>query len=163
MLREFLCGSKTRFRIFRCVQLRVAHTFLYEGLKNEELGSTTQERREKISVMGYNMTLAAVKAVKLCHEIDPKNLMGCVFGLHPCYPLTTDPSDNLYAYRETIRDFYQVDAMCYGAFPKYKLSEYKKLGIDIGYKEEDAICFRALLILSALIIITVKLLQLTKN
>lgn len=116
--------------------------YILSGLKNEELGSTTQERREKISLMGYNMTLAAVNAVKLCHEIDSGNLIGCVFGLHPCYPLTTDSSDNLHAYRETIRDFYQVDAMCYGAFPKYKLSEYKKLGIDIGYKEEDEICFK---------------------
>lgn len=111
--------------------------YILSGLTNEDLGSTKEERKNKIAIMGYNMTLAAVKAVKLCHEADPDYKMGCVFGLHPCYPLTTDPNDNLYAYRETMRDFFQIDAMCNGSFPKYKLAEYEKLGLDVGYSPDD--------------------------
>ena len=116
--------------------------YILSGLTNADLGETKEERRKKITLMGYNMTVAAVKATKLCHDVDSNNLMGCVFGLHPCYPLTTDPSDNLYAYKETIRDFYQVDAMCNGEFPKYKLKEYEKLGIDIQMTDEDVQTFK---------------------
>lgn len=115
--------------------------YILSGMTNEDLGETKEERRKKITLMGYNMTLAGVKAVKLCHDADPDNRMGCVFGLHPSYPLTTDPADNMYAYRETIRDFYQVDAMCNGAFPKYKLNDYEKLGFEIGMTKEDEKAF----------------------
>lgn len=116
--------------------------YILSGLTNDDLGSTKEEIRKNITLMGYNMTLAGVKAVKLCHEADKNNVMGCVFGLHPCYPLTTDPNDNLLAYRETIRDFYQVDAMCNGAFPQYKLKEYEKLGLDVKMTDEDILAFK---------------------
>ncbi len=111
--------------------------YILSGVTNEDLGATVEERREKVSLMGYNMTLAGVKAVKLCHEADPENRMGCVFGLHPSYPACADPNDNLLAYNQTIRDFYQIDAMCNGKFPRYKLNEYSRLGFDIGMTEED--------------------------
>lgn len=118
------------------------YVYILSGLVNADLGDSPENRRKMISLMGYNMTLAGVKAVKLCHKVDAKNKMGCVFGLHPCYPLTTDPNDNLYAYKKMIRDFYQVDAMCNGAFPEYKLKEYEKLGIDIGINKEDITAFK---------------------
>ena len=111
--------------------------YILSGFTNKDLGETKEEQRSKISLMGYNMTLAAVKAVEIGHEVDRENKIGCVFGLTPSYPACPDPDDVLLAYRTTIRDFYQIDAMCSGAFPEYKIREYQKLNIDIQMAEED--------------------------
>ena len=40
------------------------------------------------------------------------------------------------------RDFYQVDAMCNGYFPRYKLKEYEKMGIVPEGVEEDEEAFK---------------------
>ena len=48
------------------------------------------------------------------------------------------------------RDFYQIDAMCNGLFPQYKLEEYADQGIKIVISESDKKCLlRAKLILLA--------------
>lgn len=116
--------------------------YILSGFTNQDLGETREERRRKITLMGYNMTLAAVKAVSIGHEVDNTNQIGCVFGLTPSYPACSDPNDVFLSYRTTIRDFYQIDAMCNGAFPEYKLREYQKLDIDIGMEEHDKIAFK---------------------
>lgn len=85
------------------------------------------------------MTLADVEAVEIGHKVDRENKIGCVFWLTPSYPACPDPDDVLLAYRMTIRDFYQIDAMCSVAFPEYKIREYQKLNIDIQMAEEDGV------------------------
>lgn len=116
--------------------------YILSGLTNSDLGDTVEERRKKITLMGYNMTVAAVKAVEIAHEVDFENKMGCVFGLTPSYAASSDPNDVFLAYRTTIRDFYQIDAMCNGAFPEYKLREYKQLGFDIEVAEDEKEAFK---------------------
>ena len=113
-------------------------TYLVSGIGVEDL----KDYKQDIALIGYNMTLASVKAVALGHEIDPGNKMGCVFGLHPYYAHTCHPDDALLAYKSTVRDLYQIDAMTRGHFPRYKLNEYKILGIDLQISEEDQKAFK---------------------
>ena len=116
--------------------------YILSGLTNADLGETKEEQRRKITLMGYNMTLAGVMATRLGHQVDPTNQIGCVFGLTPSYPATCDPNDVLLSYRTTIRDYYQIDAMCNGSFPEYKLNDYRKLNIDIHVTDEDRLAFK---------------------
>ena len=108
-------------------------TYLVAGLKYSEM----QNPDEELAMIGYHMCLASVKAVRLAHEINVDNVVGCVFGLNPIYPVNCDPENVLKAYLENEEDYYQIDAMCNGAFPRYKLQEYKKKGIEIFISEED--------------------------
>lgn len=116
-------------------------TFLYliTGLTNADLG----ERERDLARLGYHMTLASVRAIRLLHEIDPDNQVGCVFGITTIYPRTCKPEDALAAFKLMDRDFYQVDAMCTGRFPAYKLHEYGREGIDCGFLPDDAADFAA--------------------
>lgn len=116
--------------------------YILSGLTNEELGSTREERRKKLTIMGYHMTVAGVEAVRIGHTVDPENKIGCVFGLTPSYAACSDPNDALLAYQTTIRDFYQIDAMCNGAFPAYKEKEYESFHINVGMTEEDKVAFK---------------------
>lgn len=112
-------------------------TYIIAGLKFSELKNPAQTLAE----VGYNMTVASVKAVKLGHNIDNENKIGCVFGLQPIYAYNCKPQNAFTAFKEMYRDFYQVDAMCNGYFPKYKLKEYENMGIYLKWVEEDKKAF----------------------
>lgn len=108
-------------------------TYMIGGVKYSELNNPAQTLAE----IGYNMTAAAVKAVRLGHQIDSEYRIGCVFGLQPVYAYNCKPHNAFVAFQEMYRDFYQVDAMCKGCFPKYKQKEYEKMGIVLPHIAED--------------------------
>ena len=80
--------------------------------------------------------------MELGHRVDPDNQIGCVFGLQPVYAYNCKPENAFQAFKEMYRDFYQVDAMCNGYFPRYKLKEYEKMGIVPEGVEEDEEAFK---------------------
>lgn len=112
-------------------------TYMIAGLKYSEM----ENKKQTLAEIGYHMTLASVKAVILAHEIDSKNQVGCVFGLQPVYPINCNPINIMNAFQEMERDFYQMDAMCCGKFPNYKLNEYKKAGIQLNITQGDKEAF----------------------
>lgn len=114
-------------------------TYIIAGLEYSKLGAN---RKQILTTIGYNMTLAGVKAVELGHRIDAENKIGCVFGITPAYPLNCNPENVMNAFKEMDRDYYQIDAMCNGEFPKYKLKEYEKLGLKLDITEADKTAFK---------------------
>lgn len=108
-------------------------TYMIAGVKYSEMEHPAQT----LAQIGYNMTAASVKAVRLGHELDPDNQIGCVFGLQPVYPYNCKPENAFRAFQEMYRDFYQLDGMCRGRFPAYKCREYEKMGIVLEGLQED--------------------------
>ncbi|TDW08414.1 6-phospho-beta-glucosidase [Breznakia blatticola] len=108
-------------------------TYMNTGYTFKQL----EDPKNELAIMGYHMTLASMKAVEVLHHIDEQNQVGCVFGLTAFYPKTCNPKDNLEAQKMQYRDYYQIDAMCNGAFPTYKIKEYKANGIQLEITDED--------------------------
>lgn len=104
-------------------------------------GAVLEDRPRDLAMLGYHMTVASSRAVALIHELDSESKVGCVFGITPMYPKTCKPADVLAAFKSMDRDFYQIDAMCNGAFPAYKLREYERNGIELEVTAEDAETF----------------------
>lgn len=113
-------------------------TYIIAGLKYTDLDN----KKQTLATIGYNMTLASCLAVRLGHEIDDNNQIGCVFGIEPVYPVNCDPQNVFKAFMQTDRDFYQIDAMCNGEFPKYKIEEYKRIGLNIDVTDSDKNAFK---------------------
>lgn len=113
-------------------------TYIIAGIKYSEIEGNKKEILAKI---GYNMTLAGVKAASIIREIDPNNQVGCVFGITPTYPRDCNPINVMNAFKDMDRDFYQIDAMCNGSFPIYKLKEYEDYDIHLDIEEDDHIAF----------------------
>ena len=108
-------------------------TYIIAGLKYSEIDTKAQT----LAQIGYNMTVASCEAVRLGHEIDATNQIGCVFGIEPVYPIDSNPMNVLKAFKQMDRDFYQIDAMCNGRFPAYKWQEYQKLGLQLVVEDKD--------------------------
>lgn len=121
-------------------QMKLSDFFSYfiTGLQYSRL----EDPAQTLATCAYNMTVASVKAVKLGHDIDENNQMGCVFGLTPYYPYSCHPEDVMKSFTDMNRDLYQIDAMCYGKFPAYKIKEYERLGIALDISEEDKEAFQ---------------------
>lgn len=113
-------------------------TYMIAGLEYSKMENPS----ETLAQIGYNMTLAGVKACALGRIIDPDNQIGCVFGLTPVYPINSDPQTALDALNATDRDYYQIDAMTRGSFPQEKIKEYERIGVHIERDPEDAIAFK---------------------
>lgn len=113
-------------------------TYIIAGIKYSEIEGN---KKEVLAKIGYNMTLAGVKAVKIIKDINKDSQVGCVFGITPSYPYNCDPINVMNAFKEMDRDFYQIDAMCNGEFPKYKVKEYEDYDIHIHISEEDVQAF----------------------
>lgn len=112
-------------------------TYIIAGLKYSEL----TDKPQTLATIGYHMTVASCMAVELGHRIDPTNQIGCVFGIEPVYPVDSNPINVMNAFKQLDRDFYQIDAMCHGVFPSYKLNEYREAGIHIQVTEADQAAF----------------------
>ncbi|MDT2815232.1 family 1 glycosylhydrolase [Vagococcus carniphilus] len=112
-------------------------TYIISGLKYSEL----EDKPQTLATIGYHMTVASCMAVELGHSINPNFKMGCVFGIEPVYPYNCDPQNIMNAFLQMDRDFYQIDAMCNGQFPQYKLEEYQSQGIDLEVTKEDVLAF----------------------
>lgn len=108
-------------------------TYMNTGLCYSKLPNP----RETMARCAYHMTLASCMAINLGHRISPDFQIGCVFGLTPSYPYTCDPADSVAALHDMDNDMYQIDAMCRGEFPRFKLREYAKRGIQIEVTSED--------------------------
>ena len=113
-------------------------TYMNTGLCYSRL----EEPKKTMVLCSYNMTLAAVKAVKIGHDINPDFKIGCVFGLTPIYAYSCNPEDSVAAFKAMDKDWYQIDAMTKGEFPAYKLETYRQRGVEIVIDEEDKKAFK---------------------
>lgn len=86
----------------------------------------------------HNQFVASAKAVKLAHEINPENKVGCMIAATVCYPRTCHPQDILGA-REKMNfaNFYCGDVQVRGAYSNAALRFQKENEIELDFTEED--------------------------
>lgn len=90
----------------------------------------------------YHMILATSKVVNLAHDIDCNMKVSIMNALIPIYPETCHPEDNLQTILAAHNDFFILDTLCRGRYPKYKLNEYKSKQIDLPIIGDDLECIR---------------------
>ena len=103
------------------------------------IGITESESNpQKLQQAIYHILLASAKVVKIAHEIDSENKVGCMFAYLLSYANTCNPDDVLadLEFCRDIKDFY-LDVSCRGYYPNYKLKEYERKGIKIVKENND--------------------------
>ena len=82
--------------------------------------------------------VASAKAVKLGHEIDPENKIGCMICGITYYPLTSDPEDILFNRSKWEKGiFYCGDVQCKGKYPTYAKRLWKEHNVKLDITEQD--------------------------
>ena len=86
----------------------------------------------------HNQFVASAKAVKIGHEIDPENKIGCMICGITYYPHTDDPKDillNRYKWEKGI--FYCGDVQCFGKYPTYAQKLWDEHNVKLDITEDD--------------------------
>ncbi len=85
----------------------------------------------------HHELVASALAVKIGHEIDPNNKIGCMVLGMVSYPRTCDPKDSLYKMEADRNGDFFADIHMRGYYPSYALKDMERNNIHIDIKEND--------------------------
>lgn len=84
----------------------------------------------------YELT-ASARAVKLGHEIDPENRIGCMLAAGDTYPWTCAPADVWEAKVMDRENYFFTDVQMRGSYPAWAWQYFKTRNIQLEMTEED--------------------------
>lgn len=109
---------------------------------SDPIGSTT---KQDIWDAYHNILVANAETVRLGHEIDPENQVGCMLTSSSVatYPYNCDPR-NVFGALESQRmaNFYFGDPFCLGIVPTYLKKVWKEQGVTVCFTEEELALIR---------------------
>lgn len=118
----------TRWITFNEVNI---HIMLIDMLNDKSIA------QENFTQLHHQM-VAAAKAVKLAHEINPENKVGCMICSQAKYPYTCDPEDVLLAQAEERNVmFYCGDVMVRGKYPYFSQDIWNQFNVKLDITNED--------------------------
>ncbi|MDO4378520.1 MAG: family 1 glycosylhydrolase [Erysipelotrichia bacterium] len=86
----------------------------------------------------HNQFVASARAVKIGHEIDKNNVIGCMICGITYYPLTCNPQDILFNHEKWQQGiFYCGDVQCFGKYPYYAKKLWDKHNVHLDITEQD--------------------------
>lgn len=86
----------------------------------------------------HHQLVASAMAVKLAHEIDPENQLGCMLAYHNGYPYTCHPKDVFYAQEYCqIHNFIAGDVHVRGDYPGFASRYFAENELHIHMLPED--------------------------
>ena len=99
--------------------------------------ASDEDYKEAYQHLHYQF-VASARAVKIGHEVDPTNKIGCMICGITYYPLTCDPQDILWNRHKWEKGiFYCGDVQCFGEYPTYTKRLWKEHNVELDITEED--------------------------
>lgn len=96
-----------------------------------------EEQEQVIYQASHHMLLASAEAVKLAHEIDSDNLVGCMLAGGNHYPYSCKPEDYWKAIEKDRENYFFIDVQAKGRYSNYALKKFERDGIKLDIKEGD--------------------------
>ena len=88
------------------------------------------------TAMHYQL-VASASVTKMCHEIIPDAMVGCMILGVTVYPLTPSPEDVIKAMLRDRETYQFADIHARGGYPKYLLRYFEKNNIQVDITDED--------------------------
>ena len=96
------------------------------------------ENKDQVNYTAANHELiASAKAVKMAHEIDPQNMVGCMLAAGQYYPYSCNPDDVWEAFNMDRDNYFFTDVQARGEYPVWAFKRMEELGVSIDLSEED--------------------------
>lgn len=96
------------------------------------------EDQEKAKYQSVNHELiASAWAVKLAHEIDPENKVGCMMAAGDYYPYCCMPEDVWEAKKQDRANMMFIDVQARGYYPNYAKKMFERMNLELSLSDED--------------------------
>ena len=86
------------------------------------------EERTKYQAAHHEL-IASALAIRMAHEINPENRVGCMFAAGSAYPFSCRPEDVWEALLTDQENYFFVDVQARGYYPSYAVKRLQKKGI----------------------------------
>jgi 6-phospho-beta-glucosidase len=96
------------------------------------------EIMEELNQALHHIFIASALAVKIGHDINPNNKIGCMVCYNQSYPYSYDPKDVETNIEELDKSLYSfTDVQVRGKYPNYILKEWSRYNINVKMEEGD--------------------------
>ncbi|MCO7177482.1 glycoside hydrolase family 1 protein [Streptococcus gallolyticus subsp. gallolyticus] len=86
----------------------------------------------------HHMFVASARAVKLGHEMMPNSQFGAMYAMSELYPATCKPEDVFHRLQERRENWYFIDIMGRGYYPRYAKEIWRRRGVkEIVFADGD--------------------------
>lgn len=86
----------------------------------------------------HHMFVASARAVKLGHEMMPNSQFGAMYAMSELYPATCKPEDVFHRLQERRENWYFIDIMGRGYYPRYAKEIWRRRGVkEIVFAADD--------------------------
>lgn len=92
---------------------------------------------QEIWQANHHQFVANALANKLCHEIIPDALIGCMLSLSTVYPATCNPEDIFSTMQLRRRSLFFSDVMMLGQYPAYAPRLFRELDVELEMADGD--------------------------
>lgn len=113
----------------------IRHPYTNGGLIEDRFPE--QNFEEVIFQSMHHQFVASALATKVCHEIIPGSMVGCMLTKLTYYPYTCKPEDVLKAQQVMRSTYCYSDTQVFGEYPAYLLARFKNHGIHIKKESSD--------------------------
>ncbi len=108
------------------------------GLKDYD----ESDAEELMYLASHHELVASALAVKIAHEVkekvgNPKLQMANMIAMNPIYPHTSNPADQMAAYRAMEQTYWWGDVAARGKYPKWLLNYFEHHNFKVDITEED--------------------------
>lgn len=107
--------------------------FMGAGLifnKNDDYGKVKYQA-------AHHELIASAWAVKIGHEINPDNQIGCMVAAGEFYPWSPLPDDVLLAQQKERENLMFVDVQARGEYPRFAQKLFKRIDINLGITKDQ--------------------------
>ena len=123
----------THWLTFNEINMILHAPFMGAGLCFEE-----GENEEQVKYQAaHHELVASALAVKLAHEVNPENQVGCMFAAGAAYPYSCKPQDVWEALLTDQENYFFVDVQARGYYPSYAVKRLQKKGVYPVMAEGD--------------------------
>ena len=117
-------------------EINMVRTSVYVG------GGCLKEKSDKdLRTLRYQLThhqmVASALCVRMCHEIIPDAMIGCMIARLETYPATCNPLDVAKAMEENQMNLFYLDIAARGEYPGYLIRFLHDSNIHLDIREED--------------------------
>lgn len=100
-------------------------------------GGLLNPTEQEIYQAAHHLFLANARVCMLGKKIDSRYRFGCMLGYTLYYPETCKPEDVQACYEWLQKEYFYTDVLTRGYYPKSKLREFERKGIEIVAPESD--------------------------
>ena len=96
------------------------------------------ENREAVKYQAaHHELVASAVAIKIAHEIDPENKIGCMFAAGSVYPYSCNPKDIWKALCVDRENYFFIDVQVFGEYPSYAVKHMERNSCLPKITDED--------------------------